>query len=63
MVVYQIVLSLLIGNSTGDVQQAFAYREAHFTKADSWQEFEKLLNEKGGLFQRIGMELPKRNKD
>jgi prolyl-tRNA synthetase len=29
--------------------KAFAYREAHITKADNWQEFEKLLNEKGGF--------------
>lgn len=37
-----------------DVQQqmynkALAYREAHITKADSWEEFEKLLDEKGGF--------------
>ncbi|HEX4875192.1 MAG TPA: proline--tRNA ligase [Chitinophagaceae bacterium] len=26
-----------------------AYRDAHITKADSWEEFEKLLDEKGGF--------------
>jgi prolyl-tRNA synthetase len=29
--------------------KALAYREAHITKADSWEEFEKLLDEKGGF--------------
>ena len=37
-----------------DIQQsmynkAFAYREQHITKTDSWEEFEKLLDEKGGF--------------
>lgn len=29
--------------------KASSYREAHTTKADSWEEFEKLLDEKGGF--------------
>lgn len=38
----------------GDIQQnlfnkAKEYRDAHISKADSWDEFEKLLNEKGGF--------------
>ncbi|HTM93508.1 MAG TPA: His/Gly/Thr/Pro-type tRNA ligase C-terminal domain-containing protein, partial [Flavisolibacter sp.] len=37
-----------------DIQQnlykkALAYREEHTTRADSWEEFEKLLDEKGGF--------------
>ena len=37
-----------------DIQQqmynkAKQYRDEHITKADSWEEFEKLLNEKGGF--------------
>src|ERR1022692_983683 len=37
-----------------DIQQsmynkALAYRDQHITKADSWDEFEKLLDEKGGF--------------
>jgi prolyl-tRNA synthetase len=37
-----------------DIQQnlynkALAYREEHTTKADTWEEFEKLLDEKGGF--------------
>jgi prolyl-tRNA synthetase len=29
--------------------KALAYRDSHITPADNWQEFEKLLNEKGGF--------------
>ena len=29
--------------------KALAYRDAHITRADNWQDFEKLLNEKGGF--------------
>jgi len=29
--------------------KALAYREAHMTRADTWEEFEKLLDEKGGF--------------
>ena len=29
--------------------KAAAYRDAHITKADNWEEFEKLLDEKGGF--------------
>jgi prolyl-tRNA synthetase len=37
-----------------DIQQniynkALAYRDSHITKTDSWEEFEKLLDEKGGF--------------
>ena len=37
-----------------DIQQqmyhkAKQYRDDHITKADNWEEFEKLLNEKGGF--------------
>src|SRR5579863_4403636 len=37
-----------------DIQQyiynkALAYRDGHITKTDSWEEFEKLLDEKGGF--------------
>ena len=30
-------------------QKAKAYRDAHITKADTWDEFVKLLDEKGGF--------------
>ena len=29
--------------------KAKAYRDSHITKVDSWEEFEKVLNEKGGF--------------
>jgi prolyl-tRNA synthetase len=29
--------------------KAAAYREEHITKVDSWEEFEKVLDEKGGF--------------
>jgi prolyl-tRNA synthetase len=29
--------------------KAKAYRDEHITKADTWDEFEKILNEKGGF--------------
>jgi prolyl-tRNA synthetase len=29
--------------------KAKAYRDEHITKADTWEEFEKILNEKGGF--------------
>jgi prolyl-tRNA synthetase len=43
-----------IAQLLAEVQQsiynkALAYRDTHITRADSWQEFEKLLNEKGGF--------------
>jgi prolyl-tRNA synthetase len=43
------IVSLLQEIQQGMYNKALAYREAHITKADSWQEFEKLLNEKGGF--------------
>ena len=30
-------------------EKAKAYRDEHITPADSWEEFEKLLDEKGGF--------------
>ena len=30
-------------------QKAFSFREQHITKADTWDEFEKVLEEKGGF--------------
>ena len=30
-------------------QKALVYRDAHITRADSWDEFEQLLDEKGGF--------------
>src|SRR5664279_2995918 len=30
-------------------QKALVYRDAHITRADSWQEFEELLDQKGGF--------------
>ncbi len=47
-------LSKRIITMLDEVQQAIynkalAYRDTHITKADTWQEFEKLLNEKGGF--------------
>ena len=30
-------------------QKALVFRDAHITRADSWEEFEKLLDEKGGF--------------
>ncbi|HXB44614.1 MAG TPA: proline--tRNA ligase [Puia sp.] len=43
-----------IGKLLDDIQQqmyskALAYRNQHITKADGWDEFEKLLDEKGGF--------------
>ncbi len=43
-----------IENLLEDIQQnlynrALAYREEHITKVDSWEEFEKVLDEKGGF--------------
>ena len=29
--------------------KALAYRDSHITRADSWEDFEKLLDEKGGF--------------
>ena len=31
------------------LQQSISFREEHITKADSWDEFVKLLDEKGGF--------------
>ncbi len=43
-----------IGGLLNDIQQAMfdkakAYQQEHITKADSWEEFERLLEEKGGF--------------
>ncbi|MGN6163932.1 MAG: His/Gly/Thr/Pro-type tRNA ligase C-terminal domain-containing protein, partial [Flavisolibacter sp.] len=43
-----------IQNLLNDIQQnlynkAAAYREAHITKADTWEAFERILDEKGGF--------------
>ena len=33
----------------GHVNKAKTYRDEHITKVDSWDEFEKILEEKGGF--------------
>jgi len=43
------IVSLLQEIQQAMYNKALAYRETHITKADNWQEFEKLLNEKGGF--------------
>jgi prolyl-tRNA synthetase len=43
------IITLLDEVQQAIYNKALAYRDAHITKADNWQEFEKLLNEKGGF--------------
>jgi prolyl-tRNA synthetase len=43
------ILNLLEAIQQGLYDKALAYRESHITKADTWDEFEKLLDEKGGF--------------
>ncbi len=43
------VQGLLIGIQDNLYARALAYREAHTTKVDTWEEFEKLLDDKGGF--------------
>ena len=45
----QRIISLLDEVQSSIFNKAKAYRDAHITKADTWQEFEQLLNEKGGF--------------
>jgi prolyl-tRNA synthetase len=40
----------LLGNIQGSMfKKALAYRDEHITRADTWSEFERLLDEKGGF--------------
>ncbi|MCC7244981.1 MAG: proline--tRNA ligase, partial [Saprospiraceae bacterium] len=43
------VAQLLDDIQSGLFERAKAYRDAHITKVDSWEEFEKTLEEKGGF--------------
>ncbi|HEX4372674.1 MAG TPA: proline--tRNA ligase [Puia sp.] len=43
------VIKLLDEIQLNIYNRALAYRESHITKTDSWTEFEKLLDEKGGF--------------
>ncbi len=43
------IITLLDEVQQAIYNKALAYRDTHITKADNWQEFEKLLNEKGGF--------------
>ncbi len=43
------IITLLSEVQQAIYNKALAYRNTHITKADNWQEFEKLLNEKGGF--------------
>ncbi len=45
----QYVFDLLSEIQQGMFNKAKAYRDEHITSADSWDEFEKLLDEKGGF--------------
>lgn len=45
----QRIVSLLDEVQIAIFNKAKDYRDAHITKADSWAEFEKILNEKGGF--------------
>lgn len=45
----QRIISLLDEVQSSIFNKAKVYRDAHITKADTWQEFEQLLNEKGGF--------------
>ncbi len=47
-------IAVYVEGLLNDIQQsmfnkAMAYRDEHITKADNWEEFEKLLDEKGGF--------------
>jgi prolyl-tRNA synthetase len=47
-------LAQYIATLLGDIQQAMydkarAYRDSHITKVDTWDEFEKILDDKGGF--------------
>ena len=43
------ILSLLTEIQSSMYQKALSFRDAHITRADHWEEFEKLLDEKGGF--------------
>jgi prolyl-tRNA synthetase len=43
------IVQLLAEVQQSIYDKALAYRDSHITRADSWPEFEKLLNEKGGF--------------
>ncbi len=43
------IVSLLDEIQQAIFAKALSFRDAHITNADNWQEFEKLLNEKGGF--------------
>ncbi|MBS1917021.1 MAG: proline--tRNA ligase [Bacteroidetes bacterium] len=43
------IVKLLDGIQQNIYNKALAYRDSHITKTDSWEEFEKLLDEKGGF--------------
>lgn len=45
----QRIIALLDEVQSSIYNKAKAYRDSHITKADTWQEFEQLLNEKGGF--------------
>jgi prolyl-tRNA synthetase len=45
----QHIIALLEEIQQGMFDKAKKYREEHITKADTWEEFEKLLDEKGGF--------------
>lgn len=45
----QYIHNLLEEIQQGMFQKALDYRDSHITKADTWEEFEKLLDEKGGF--------------
>jgi prolyl-tRNA synthetase len=45
----QYIDGLLIDIQSSLYNKAKTYRDTHITKADTWQEFEKLLDEKGGF--------------
>jgi prolyl-tRNA synthetase len=50
---------LLDDIQTNLYNRAKAFRDEHITRADTWEEFEKVLDEKTGSFRHTGMELPK----
>ena len=57
------IQSLLENIQQSMFEKAKSYRDEHITRADSWEEFEKLLDEKGGvLYQLTGMEQLKQKK-
>ena len=45
----QRIVGLLENIQQSMFEKALAFREQHITKTDSWEEFEKLLDEKGGF--------------